>query len=81
MHYLVSIVLSGSGYINLKEFLNNFSFNAIQFKASYFADVSNNWEYRLVFKECGEQLGKNKFKYKCTDIIDGKLLSYLKRCL
>lgn len=70
-----TLFLSGSGYVKFrKEFLNNFSFNdAIQFKASHFADVSDNWGISFSIWKCGEQLDKNKFQYKCTDIIDGEV--------
>lgn len=70
-----TLFLAGSGYVKFRQvFLNDFSFSdAIQFKASHFADVAGNWGISFSFWNSGKSVDKNNFNYKCVDVIDGEI--------
>ena len=60
-----------------KVYLNEFAFdNAIQFKASHFADVSDNWGISFSIWHNGITGNKSDFKYKLTDNIDGEITEF-----
>lgn len=67
-----TLFLSGSMFDKFRNvFLNEFSFNnAIQFKASEFADCADSWAISFSFWDCGETKDKNNFAYKCCETKD-----------
>lgn len=67
-----TLFLSGSMFDKFRNvFLNEFSFNnAIQFKASEFADCADSWAISFSFWDCGETKDKNNFSYKCCETKD-----------
>ena len=55
-------------------FLNNFAFNnAVQFKASHFADVADKWGISFSIWNNGMNTNNNDFNYKLIDNIDGEI--------
>lgn len=67
-----TLFLSGSMFDKFRNvFLNEFSFNnAIQFKASEFADCADSWAISFSFWDCGETKDKNNFAYRCCETKD-----------
>ena len=70
-----TLYLSGNSWKNFRKvFLNDFSFiDAFTFKASYFADVADNWGIAFSLWQNGETIDKNNFVHKLVDEIDGEL--------
>ena len=70
-----TLFLTGSSWKGFRnKFLNEFSFiDAVQFKASHFADVSDNWGISFSIWNCGIQNDINNFFYKCIDNLDGEI--------
>ena len=70
-----ALFLSGDSFkVFRSHFLNKFAFkNAVQFNASHFADVANNWGISFSIWDCGETDDKNNFNYKLIDNIDGEI--------
>jgi hypothetical protein len=55
-------------------FFNDFTFNnAVQFKASHFADVADSWGISFSIWNNGETTDKNNFNYTLIDNIDGEI--------
>ena len=73
--YSPTLYLSGTSWKNFRKvFLNDFKFiDAFTFKASYFADVADNWGIAFSLWENGETIDKNNFVHKLVDEIDGEL--------
>lgn len=73
--YCPTLFLCGESYKHFRNyFLNEFSFNnAIQFKASHFADVKEGWAISFSLWTAGNTLEKNNFNYSCVDIIDSEI--------
>ena len=71
-----TLFLTGSSYAKFRNvFLNNFSFdNAIQFKASHFADVDDNWGISFSIWHNGETFEKNNFNYTLIDNENGEIV-------
>ena len=76
-----TLFISGSGYSKFRSvFLKDFTFNnGIQFKASHFADVADNWGISFSIWNSGETQDKNNFLYSCMDIIDGDIIEIQKK--
>ena len=70
-----TLFLTGGAWkIFRKSFLKAFAFsNAIQFKASYFADVSDNWGISFSIWEPGETEDKSSFIYTLIDLNNGEI--------
>ena len=70
-----TLFLTGSSWKNFREyFLNEFAFdNAVQFKASHFADVADSWGISFSVWSCGKTIDKNNFNYNLIDNIDGEI--------
>lgn len=70
-----TLYLSGNSWKNFRKvFLNDFKFiDAFTFKASYFADVSDNWGIAFSLWENGETIDKSNFIHTLVDEMDGKL--------
>ena len=70
-----TLFLTGSSWKGFRnKFLNEFSFiDAVQFKASHFADVSDNWGISFSIWNGGIQNDINNFSYKCIDNFDGEI--------
>lgn len=70
-----TLFLTGQGYSNFRNaYLKEFSFiDAIQFKASHFANVANSWGISLSIWNCGECVDKKNFNYTLIDTIDGEI--------
>ena len=68
-----TLFLTGSSWKNFRNnLLNEFAFdNAVQFRASHFADVADNWGISFSIWSCGETIDKNNFNYNLIDNIDG----------
>lgn len=71
-----TLFLTGSSYAKFRKvFLNEFSFdNAIQFKASHFADVADNWGISFSIWHNGETFEKNNFNYTLIDNENGEIV-------
>ena len=71
-----TLFLTGSSYAKFRNvFLNEFSFdNAIQFKASHFADVADNWGISFSIWHNGETFEKNNFNYTLVDNENGEIV-------
>ena len=55
-------------------FFKEFAFNnAVQFKASHFADVADNWGISFSIWNSGETINKNNFGYTLIDNVDGEI--------
>ena len=78
-----TLFLTGSSYAKFRNvFLNNFSFdNAIQFKASHFADVSDKWGISFSIWHNGITKNKNNFDYTLVDNIDGEIIEQGKKVI
>ena len=73
--YSPTLFLSGSSWKGFRShFLSEFDFNCgVQFRASHFADVADNWGISFSIWNCGECKNKNDFKYKLIDLIDSEI--------
>ena len=71
-----TLFLTGSSYAKFRNvFLNEFSSdNAIQFKASHFADVADNWGISFSIWHNGETFEKNNFNYTLVDNENGEIV-------
>ena len=71
-----TLFLTGSSYAKFRNvFLNEFSFdNAIQFKASHFADVADSWGISFSIWHNGETFEKNNFNYTLIDNENGEIV-------
>ncbi len=71
-----TLFLTGSSYAKFRNvFLNEFSFDdAIQFKASHFADVADNWGISFSIWHNGETFEKNNFNYTLIDNENGEIV-------
>ena len=71
-----TLFLTGSSYAKFRNvFLNEFSFdNAVQFKASHFADVADNWGISFSIWHNGETFEKNNFNYTLIDNENGEIV-------
>ena len=71
-----TLFLAGSSYKNFRGyFLKEFTFDdAIQFKASHFADVADSWGISFSVWTNGETEDKHNFNYALIDNIDGKIV-------
>lgn len=76
-----TLFLTGSSYAKFRNvFLNEFSFdNAIQFKASHFADVADNWGISFSIWHNGITENKNDFEYTLVDNINGEIIEQGKK--
>jgi hypothetical protein len=70
-----TLFLTGSSWKGFrKSFLNDFSFvDAVQFKASHFADVADSWGISFSIWNNGMNINNNDFNYKLIDNIDGEI--------
>jgi len=70
-----TLFLSGDSFkVFRKYFLSQFNFkNAVQFKASHFADVADNWGISFSIWRNGETTEKNNFNYNLIDNVDGDI--------
>lgn len=70
-----TLFLTGSSWKNFRtKFFNDFSFNdAVQFKASHFADVADSWGISFSIWNSGETTDKSNFAYTLIDNIDGEI--------
>ena len=70
-----TLFLAGGGWKIFREhFLKEFAFNdGVQFKASHFADVADNWGISFSIWNNGETTDKNNFNYKLIDNVDGEI--------
>lgn len=71
-----TLFFTGSSYAKFRNvFLNEFSFdNAIQFKASHFSNVSNDWGISFSLWHNGITENKNEFNYTLVDSIEGEII-------
>ena len=71
-----TLFLTGSSYAKFRKvFLNEFSFDdAIQFKASHFADCSDRWGISFSIWHNGETFEKNNFNYTLIDNENGEIV-------
>lgn len=71
-----TLFLTGSSYAKFRKvFLNEFSFDdAIQFKASHFADVADNWGISFSIWHNGKTFEKNNFNYTLIDNENGEIV-------
>lgn len=70
-----TLFLTGSSWKGFRNgFLNDFSFvDAVQFKASHFADVADNWGISFSIWNSGVNADNSNFNYKLIDNIDGEI--------
>lgn len=70
-----TLFLTGSKFTSFRNnLLNEFAFdNAVQFRASHFADVADNWGISFSVWSCGETFDKHNFNYNLIDNIDGEI--------
>ena len=70
-----TLFLTGGTYNKFRnEFLSNFNLkDAIQFSASYFADVANYWGIGFTIWETGFTNDKNSFNYKIVEENEGRI--------
>ena len=70
-----TLFLSGISYKVFRGyFCKEFSYNSgVQFKASHFADVADNWGISFSIWNIGETIDKNNFNYNLIDNIDGEI--------
>lgn len=75
--YSPTLYLSGPSWKNFRKvFLSDFNFiDAFTFKASYFADVADNWGIAFSLWKNGETIDKNNFIHTLVDEMDGELTS------
>ena len=71
-----TLFLTGPSYAKFRKvFLNEFSFDdAIQFKASHFADCSDSWGISFSIWHNGETFEKNNFNYTLIDNENGEIV-------
>lgn len=76
-----TLFLTGSSYAEFRNvFLNEFSFDdAIQFKASHFADVADSWGISFSIWHNGITENKNDFEYTLVDNVDGEIINVGKK--
>jgi len=76
-----TLFLSGPSYREFRKYyLNEFAFdNAIQFKASHFADVADNWGISFSLWHNGITENKNDFEYTLTDSVEGEIVEQGKK--
>ena len=76
-----TLFLTGSSYAEFRNvFLNEFSFDdAIQFKASHFADVADSWGISFSIWHNGITENKNDFEYTLVDNVDGEIVNVGKK--
>lgn len=70
VNFLCGSIRKGFRNAFFKEFAFN---NAVQFKASHFADVADSWGISFSIWNGGETTDKNNFNYKLIDNIDGEI--------
>lgn len=70
-----TLFLTGSSFSEFRKcFFDNFAFtNAIQFKASHFADVKDSWGISFSIWESGVTTDKQNFNYNLIDNVDGEI--------
>ena len=70
-----TLFLTGSSWKGFRSyFLKEFAFNnAVQFKASHFADVADSWGISFSIWSNGETTDKNNFAYSLIDNTDGEI--------
>ena len=70
-----TLFLSGGSWKGFREvFFKNFTYNnGVQFKASHFADVADNWGISFSIWNCGKNTDNNDFNYKLIDNIDDEI--------
>ena len=70
-----TLFLSGGSWKGFRNtFLKEFAFNnAVQFKASHFADVADNWGISFSIWNNGVNTNNNDFNYKLIDNVDGEI--------
>lgn len=70
-----AVFLSGNSFAKFRDtFLKEFAFNnAVQFKASHFADVADTWGISFSIWSNGETNDKNNFNYTLIDNVDGEI--------
>ena len=70
-----TLFLSGESWKGFRNvFFNNFAFNdAVQFKASHFADVADNWGISFSIWSNGINADNHNFNYKLIDNVDGEI--------
>lgn len=73
--YCPTLFLTGSSWKGFRTyFLDEFTFNSgVQFKASHFADVADNWGISFSIWNCGKQINKNNFNYNLIDNVNGEV--------
>jgi len=71
-----TLFLSGTAYKEFRKYyLNEFAFdNAVQFKASHFADCADNWGISFSLWHNGETADKNDFNYTLIDKENGDIV-------
>ncbi len=71
-----TLFLTGPSYAKFRKvFLNEFSFDSgVQFKASHFADCSDNWGISFSIWHNGETFEKNNFNYTLIDNENGEIV-------
>lgn len=70
-----TLFLTGSSFESFRNvFFKEFAFNGgVQFKASHFADVADNWGISFSIWNCGKNTNNNDFNYKLIDNIDDEI--------
>ena len=70
-----TLFLTGTAWKGFRKyFLNEFAFNnSVQFKASHFADVADNWGISFSIWTNGETADKHDFAYTLIDNVDGEI--------
>lgn len=70
-----TLFLTGTAWKGFRKyFLNEFAFdNAVQFKASHFADVADSWGISFSIWTNGETTDKHNFNYTLIDNVDGEI--------
>lgn len=70
-----TLFLTGTAWKGFRNyFLNEFAFdNAVQFKASHFADVADTWGISFSIWTNGETADKHSFNYTLIDNLDGEI--------
>ena len=74
--YSPALFLSGSSWKGFRNaFLSEFAFdNAVQFKASHFADCADTWGISFSIWHNGETADKNNFNYINIDNVEGEIV-------
>jgi len=70
-----TLFLTGGSFSEFRKcFFDNFTFtNAVQFKASHFADVKDSWGISFSIWESGVTTDKQNFNYNLIDNVDGEI--------